>query len=104
MATPRGHSSIKQRKIVTTCGLLVFALLLFMVEKSCWAGEVLKMSQELKETFGSRRDSCRVMSARKRRLIDGDSRSHGAPAVRERETCCWSIHPHGSGMMATMHT
>jgi hypothetical protein len=82
----------------------LFALLLFMVEKSCWAGEVRTMSQELKETFGSRRDSCRVMSARKRRVIDGDSRSHGAPAVREHETCCWSIHPHGSGMMATMHT
>jgi hypothetical protein len=46
----------------------------------------------------------RMMSARKRKAADGDARSHGAPAEREHETCCWSIYPHDNCMMATMHT
>jgi hypothetical protein len=47
---------------------------------------------------------CR-MSARKRRAVGVDSRSQSAEAVpAEVAQRTWSIHPHGSGMLATMLT
>jgi hypothetical protein len=45
------------------------------------------------------------MSARKRRAVGVDSRSQSAEAVpAEVAQRTWSIHPHGSGMLATMLT
>ena len=43
------------------------------------------------------------MSARKRRAVDGGSRTQIASAGREPASSSWSIHPHGTGMLATLH-
>jgi hypothetical protein len=44
------------------------------------------------------------MSARKRRAVDGNSRTQITPSALEPVSRTWSIHPHDGGMLATLHS
>ena len=44
------------------------------------------------------------MSARKRRAVDGTSRTQISPSALEPVMRTWSIHPHDGGILATLHS